>query len=96
MPFASYNAMRKTRILSRKPHLRQSNTSRPIRVLSTFALKFPPLNALDHESLDLVLKSADLAHEVRRLVGGDAAADHGAGDTAGTAKSHLAGDIDLV
>ena len=52
-------------------------------------------HALDHESLDLVLESADLAHEVGGLVGGDAAADDSAADTAGTAESHLAGDVNL-
>jgi len=52
-------------------------------------------NRLDHEALDLVLESADLAHEVGGLVGGDAAADNSAADTAGAAKSHLAGDVNL-
>lgn len=52
-------------------------------------------NTLDHESLDLVLERADLAHEVGGLVGGDAAADDSAADTAGTAESHLAGDVNL-
>lgn len=51
---------------------------------------------LDHESLDLVLESADLAHEVGGLVGGDAAADNCAAHTAGAAKGHLAGDVDLI
>jgi len=50
---------------------------------------------LDHEALDLVLEGADLAHEVGGLVGGDAAADDSAADTAGTAESHLAGDVNL-
>lgn len=53
-------------------------------------------DTLDHESLDLVLESADLAHEVGGLVGGDAAADDSAADTAGAAESHLAGDVDLL
>lgn len=48
---------------------------------------------LDHESLDLVLESADLAHEVGSLVGGDGGSDDGAGDTAGTAESHLGGNV---
>jgi hypothetical protein len=52
-------------------------------------------NSLDHEALDLVLEGADLAHEVGGLVGGDAAADDSAADTAGTAESHLAGDVNL-
>jgi hypothetical protein len=51
---------------------------------------------LDHEALDLVLEGADLAHEVGGLVGGDAAADDSAADTAGAAKSHLAGDVNLM
>jgi hypothetical protein len=50
---------------------------------------------LDHEALDLVLEGADLAHEVGGLVGSDAAADDSAADTAGTAESHLAGDVHL-
>lgn len=58
-------------------------------------LSFGPRHTLDHESLDLVLESADLAHEVRGLVGGDAAADDSAADTAGAAESHLAGNVDL-
>ena len=52
-------------------------------------------DCLDHEALDLVLEGADLAHEVGGLVGGDAAADDSAADTAGTAESHLAGDVNL-
>ena len=50
---------------------------------------------LDLEPLDLVLEGADLAHKVRSLVGGDGAGDDGAGDTAGTAKSHLGGNVDI-
>jgi hypothetical protein len=50
---------------------------------------------LDLQTLDLVLEGADLAHEVRGLVGGDGRGDDGAGDTAGTAKSHLGGDVDV-
>lgn len=53
------------------------------------------LDHLDHESLDLVLDGADLAHEVGGLVGGDGGGDDGAGDTAGTAESHLAGNVDV-
>lgn len=49
--------------------------------------------SLDHESLDLVLESADLAHEVGSLVGGDGGSDDGAGDTAGAAESHLGGNV---
>ena len=41
--------------------------------------------ALDLEALDLVLKAADLAHEVGGFVGRDAAGNDGAGDTAGAA-----------
>jgi hypothetical protein len=58
---------------------------------------FPMVESrLDHEALDLVLEGADLAHEVGGLVGGDAAADDSAADTAGAAKSHLAGDVNLM
>lgn len=50
---------------------------------------------LDLEPLDLVLEGADLAHKVRGFVGGNRAGDDSAGDTAGTAKSHLGGNIDV-
>lgn len=50
---------------------------------------------LDHQSLDLVLESADLVHEIRRLVGGDAGRDDGAGHTTGAAKSGLGGNVDV-
>jgi len=50
---------------------------------------------LDLESLDLVLEGADLAHQVRGLVGGDGAGDDSASDATGTAKSHLGGDVDV-
>ena len=50
---------------------------------------------LDLQTLDLVLESADLAHQVGRLVGGDRAGDDGAGDTAGATESHLGGDVDV-
>lgn len=50
---------------------------------------------LDLKPLNLVLESADLAHEIRSLVGGDAAGDDSASDTAGTAKSHLGGNVDV-
>jgi hypothetical protein len=50
---------------------------------------------LDHQSLDLVLESADLVHEIRRLVGGDAGRDDGAGHTAGAAERGLGGDVDV-
>lgn len=88
----------KFRFLSRKPHPRPTRCLNP-KSCPHFALNLPPGlfrdTALDHESLDLVLESADLAHEVRGLVGGDAAADDSAADTAGTAESHLAGDVNL-
>ena len=50
---------------------------------------------LNHEPLDLILERADLAHQVGGLVGGDAAADNRTAHTAGTAKCHLARDVDL-
>ena len=40
---------------------------------------------LDHETFDLVLEGTNLAHQVRSLVRGDAAADHSSRDSAGTA-----------
>lgn len=53
------------------------------------------LDPLDHETLDLVLDGADLSGQVTGLVGGDGGSDDGAGDTGGTAKSHLAGNVDV-
>lgn len=50
---------------------------------------------LDGESLDLVLEGADGAGELRALVGGDAASNDGAGDTAGTAKGGLGLDVNV-
>ena len=50
---------------------------------------------LDLETLNLVLEGADLAHEVGGLVGGDAAGNDSASDTAGAAESHLRGDVDV-
>ena len=50
---------------------------------------------LDHETLDLVLESADLVVQVAGLVGRDASRNDGAADTAGTAESHLAGNVDV-
>lgn len=51
---------------------------------------------LDHQSLDLVLESADLAHEVGSLVCGDGSGDDGARDTAGATESHLGGNVDVA
>jgi hypothetical protein len=77
------------------PHLRRRKTP-TIPILYPGSRRIPSVEkSLDHESLDLVLKSADLAHKVGGLVGGDAAADDSAADTAGAAESHLAGDVDL-
>jgi hypothetical protein len=76
------------------PNLRWRKT--PCRIQTLCAKFFNIENSLDHEALDLVLEGADLAHEVGGLVGGDAAADDSAADTAGAAKSHLAGDVNLM
>jgi hypothetical protein len=48
---------------------------------------------LDHKSLDLVLESADLAHEVRSLVGGDGSSDDSARNTASATESHLGRNV---
>lgn len=53
------------------------------------------LNPLDHQTLDSGLDGADLVGQLGGLVGGDRASNHGAGDTGGTAQSHLAGDVDV-
>jgi hypothetical protein len=51
---------------------------------------------LDHKSLDLVLESADLAHEVRGLVGGDGGSNDGAGNTASATEGHLGGNVAVL
>lgn len=50
---------------------------------------------LDHETLDLVLDGADLGGQVTGLVGSDGGSNHGTGDTSGTAKSHLTGNVNV-
>ena len=80
-------------ILSQMPHLRRRKNI--LAISEAYPQLHQSLRSLDHESLDLVLEGADLAHEVGGLVGGDAAADDSAADTAGTAESHLAGDVNL-
>lgn len=52
-------------------------------------------DCLDSQSLNLVLQSADLAHQVGGLVGGDGGSNNGAGDTTSTAKGDLRGDVDV-
>ena len=51
---------------------------------------------LDHKSLDLVLESTDLAHEVGGLVGGDGSSNDGAGNTASATESHLGGNVAIA
>lgn len=53
------------------------------------------MDILDHETLDLVLDGTDLSGQVTGLVGSDRGSDDGAGDTSGTAESHLAGDVNV-
>lgn len=57
----------------------------------------PPLlhRFLDHQTLDLVLASPDLAHEVAGFVRGDGARDDRTADTACTAERHLALDVNV-
>lgn len=57
----------------------------------------PPASiaCLDHETLDLDLDGADLVGELTGIVGGDGHGDDGTADTAGTAKSHLGGNVDV-
>lgn len=50
---------------------------------------------LNHETFHLVLEGADLAHEIRSFVRGDAAADHSSRDTTGAAQSHFRGHVDV-
>lgn len=54
-----------------------------------------PYIPLDHETLNLVLDGADLAHKVTSLVGSDTGGDHRTGDTGGPTQGELAGDIDI-
>lgn len=56
----------------------------------------PILNyPLDHQTLDLILQRTNLGGELRGLVGGDAAADHGSRDTTGAAQCHLRRHVDV-
>lgn len=50
-------------------------------------------NALDHESLDLVLQAPDLVHQVAGFVRGNARCNNGPANTAGTTQCCLAGNI---
>lgn len=54
-----------------------------------------PYIPLNHETLNLVLDGADLAHKVTSLVGSDTGGDHRTGDTGGTAQGELAGDVHI-
>jgi len=86
---------------ARKPNQGHAKTpnipSYPLLVLFLFASFLKEADRdrlrLDHESLDLVLESADLAHEVGGLVGGDGGGNNGAGNTAGATEGHLGGNV---
>lgn len=88
------------KISARKPNQGHARPNIPsILESSFFTLLLAPFipseadRCLDHESLDFVLESTDLAHEVGSLVGGDGGSDDGAGDTASATKSHLGGNV---
>ena len=68
--------------------------SRPI---SRYSSTNPPASTdcLDHQALDLGLDGADLVGELTGIVGGDRHSDDGTADTAGTAKGHLGGNVDV-
>jgi len=51
--------------------------------------------SLDHESLDLVLQSSNLVHQITGLVGGDACSDNCSANTTSSAQSCLRWDIDV-
>lgn len=53
------------------------------------------VSILDHESLNLVLQSSDLVHQIGSLVGGDTGTDDSAGNTASTAQSSLAWNVHI-
>lgn len=91
---ADFRIVRFQILLQSQPRCRHKQPASPQSHCICSPREHPPVT-LDHESLDLVLERADLAHEVGGLVGGDAAGDDSAADTAGTAESHLAGDVDL-
>lgn len=50
---------------------------------------------LDGKALNLVAHGSDLASKLAGVVAGDAGSDDGTADTTGTAKMHLAADIDV-
>lgn len=77
-----------------KPH----PTNKPAGPSSTkYSIFFFPrsVGILDGEALDLVAHGSDLASKLARVVAGDAGGDDGTADTAGTAKVHLAADVDV-
>lgn len=64
--------------------------------LEIFLHKSPAsTDCLDHQALDLGLNGADLVGELTGIVGGDRHSDDGTADTAGTAKGHLGGNVDV-
>lgn len=69
---------------------------RNIFVISCFDSLTRDVVCLDHKSLDLVLESADLAHEVGSLVGGDGGSNDSAGNTASATESHLGGNVAVI
>jgi len=52
-------------------------------------------SSLDHESLDLILKSSDLVHQIGSLVGGDTGTDDSTGNTTSTTQSSLAWNVNV-
>jgi hypothetical protein len=50
---------------------------------------------LDHQSLDLVLQSPDLVHQITGRVGGDASTNDSPRHTTGSSESSLAGHVNV-
>ena len=50
---------------------------------------------LNGEALDLVAHGSDLASQLARIVAGNAGRNDRSADTTGTAKVHLAADVDV-
>jgi hypothetical protein len=53
------------------------------------------MGILNSQSLDLVAHGSDLASQLAGIVGGDAGGDDSTADTTGSAKVHLATNVDV-
>lgn len=53
------------------------------------------MGILNSQSLDLVAHGSDLASQLASIVAGDAGSDDSTADTTGSAKVHLAANVDV-